>query len=85
MATRRPADHSWISWRVHAVWAVLVLVPFLGPQMALGLGGDSERVATTLAFYGPAIAVVWLAGHATIVHVQRERHQRSLALSAVTP
>jgi len=82
MATHHPADHSSISWRVHAVWAMLVLLPFLVPQVGLALGGDGERVTTTLAFYGPAITAVWVAGHATILHAQRERHHRALTVAA---
>lgn len=61
------------------MWAMLVLLPFVSPQVMFALGGDGERVTTTLAFYGPAISAVWLAGHATILHVQRERHLRTVA------
>ncbi|GEM_PF-3027109 len=86
MATRHRADDSGISWRVHAVWAMLVLLPFLVPQVMLALGGDGERVTTTLAFYGPAITAVWVAGHATILHAQRERRHRAPSIpAALTP
>lgn len=77
MAMRHPDLHTWISWRVHALWALLVLLPFLSPQVLLAFGGEGDRVTTTLAFYGPAITAVWLAGHGTILHVQRGRHLRA--------
>lgn len=62
---------------------MLVLLPFLSPQVLLAFGGEGDRVETTLAYYGPAIAAIWLAGHATILHVQRGRHLRSLTMDGV--
>lgn len=82
MAMRHPDELHGVSWRVHALWAALVLLPFVCPQVLLAVGGDGERVTTTTAFYGPAIATIWLAGHVAVAHVQRGRHLRA---SEVTP
>jgi hypothetical protein len=64
---------------------MLVLLPFVSPQVVLALGGDAERVTTTLTFYGPAITAVWLTGHLTILHLQRGRRHRALATAPERP
>lgn len=67
-----PTD-SAISWKVHAVWAVLVLLPFLGPHVMMTIIGTGDRVGLTLALYGPAIVGIWLSGHVALHRLHRDR------------
>ncbi len=69
---QRPA-HPWVTWRAHAWWAALVLLPFLVPHAAMLLGTDDARSASTFLVYGPFIASIWIAGHLTLHHLRRPR------------
>ena len=82
MASERDLSDPAISWRVHGMWAVLVLLPFLLPQLAIAIGGNGDQVSMTLAFYGPAIAALWLAGHATIHRLHRDRRSGTITAAA---
>ena len=85
MASDHDAAHTAISWRVHGMWAVLVLLPFLLPQLLIAIDGNGDQVGTTLAYYGPAIAALWIAGHATIHRLHRDRRRVAITTSAKRP
>ena len=73
MATDQLPSHPWVTWRAHAWWAALVLVPFLVPHAVMTLGTESEKAGSTLVVYGPFIASIWIAGHLTLHHLRRPR------------
>jgi hypothetical protein len=69
-----PVPSSGVTWwRVHLVWALLVLVPFVGSfvVMAASQPAGSDRIETTLVLYAPAMTALWLVGHAFIGQLHR--------------
>jgi hypothetical protein len=69
-------------WRVHLVWALLVLVPFIGSftVMAASTPDSSDRIETILVLYGPAMTALWLVGHTFIGHLHRAGRRRPVPL-----
>lgn len=65
--------HQWITWRAHAWWAALVMVPFLVPHAVLMFGERQEQVGSTLVLYGPIMAALWIGGHVVLHHLRRDR------------
>lgn len=68
-----PVRHPWVTWRAHAWWAALILLPFLVPHAAMALDDRGADAATTLVLYGPVIASVWIAGHLALAAHRRHR------------
>ena len=65
--------HPWVTWRAHAWWAALILLPFLVPHAVMALGSDDTEVTITLVLYGPVIASLWIAGHVVLSRLRRSR------------
>ncbi len=65
--------HPWVTWKAHAWWAALILLPFLVPHAVMALGSDDSDVTGTLVMYGPVIAVLWIAGHVVLSRLHRSR------------
>jgi hypothetical protein len=68
--------HPWVTWRAHAWWAALILLPFLVPH-AFMAAGNNGHVVGSLVVYGPFIAAMWISGHVVLNTLQRDRPTRS--------
>ena len=75
MATDQLPAHPWVTWRAHAWWAALILLPFLVPHAVMMLGTERAQAESTLLLYGPVIASIWIAGHLTLHRLRRPRPQ----------
>ena len=65
--------HPWVTWRAHAWWAALILLPFLAPHAAMAIDGRGAEAGSTLLVYGPVIASVWIGGHLALAAHRRHR------------
>ncbi len=65
--------HPWVTWKAHAWWAALILVPFLVPHAVMSIRPSETDVTSTLVLYGPVIASLWIAGHVVLSRLHRSR------------
>jgi len=65
--------HPWVTWKAHAWWAALILLPFLVPHAVMSIRSSDTDVTTTLVLYGPVIASLWIAGHVVLARLHRGR------------
>jgi hypothetical protein len=65
--------HPWVTWKAHAWWAALILVPFLVPHAVMSIRPSETDVTATLVLYGPVIASLWIAGHVVLCKLHRSR------------
>ena len=67
----RASRHPWVTWKAHAWWAALILLPFLVPHAVMSIRPSDTDVTATLVMYGPVIAALWIAGHVVLSRLHR--------------
>ena len=65
--------HPWVTWKAHAWWAALILLPFLVPHAVMAIRPGDTDITATLVLYGPVIASLWIAGHVVLSRLHRSR------------